>query len=82
MRKSLYRRNYRFPMLGFWTGAACVLSLNGAFAPTIAHLHGNARTIQEVDACALATDWAMIGKDCLKVLDKLGEKEASSTATT
>jgi len=37
-----------------------VLSLQGAFRPRLEHLYRNARTIQEVEALALARDWRAV----------------------
>jgi hypothetical protein len=69
---------YRFSVPTFWTGMACVLSLNGIFIPTLQSLYGNAHTVQDVDSLALARDWYAISTDCRIAIDKI-EQEATPT---
>lgn len=72
---------YRFSVPGFWTGMACVLSLNGAFMPALQSLHGNAQVIEDVDRRALARDWFAVSNDCQSAIGQL-EQEASMSLET
>jgi hypothetical protein len=63
---------FLFAEPSFWSGFATVLDAGGTLA-----IYNESRTPQEADARALASDWAVIGKEirrAVKVLEK--EKEA------
>jgi hypothetical protein len=60
---------------GFLTGVASVMDISGSMVRYDASQSG-----AEADARAIASDWAMIGQDFLKVINYLDEEAEDTTA--
>lgn len=64
----------------FASGFASAMDWFGDLAPTIEDFRGGKKTLDEARDAAIARDWAMIGQDLQKVLDKHGEEPAPPNA--
>jgi len=66
----------------FGSGFASAMDWFGDLAPTIEEFRGGKRTMDEARAAAIARDWAVIGQDLQKVLDRHehGEEPAKPNA--
>ncbi len=60
----------------FGSGFASAMDWFGDLAPTIEEFRGGDRTLDEARDAAIARDWAVIGQDLQRVLDRHGEKAA------
>jgi hypothetical protein len=64
---------FLFATPSFLSGWAAVLDVAGT-----QNVYNESKTGQEADAKALASDWAVVGKDILKAAEQLEQKEASA----
>lgn len=76
MKKTNYKRRYRFPLANFRTGFSSAFDVRGALAVRHADLYRHERTPAEVDALALAADWAIVGLDIQTAIERV-EQETS-----
>lgn len=60
---------FLFATPSFWQGAASVLDMGGTLVE-----YNSSETIQEADARALASDWAVTGKDIKAAIKSLAEE--------
>ncbi|MFN0109904.1 MAG: DUF4407 domain-containing protein [Blastocatellia bacterium] len=58
----------------FGSGFASGVDWFGDLAPTIEEFRGGKRTLDEARDAAIARDWAVVGQDLQKVLDRHGEE--------
>ena len=60
---------FLFAAPGFMQGMASAVDIGGTLA-----IYNESRTIQEADARAIASDWAMVGKDIRSATKRLAKK--------
>ena len=65
---------FLFANPNFLSGIAGVLDMAGTL-----YVYNESRSGQEADARALASDWAVVGKDLMKAANEIGESEESRT---
>lgn len=72
--RQISKRRFRFWWADFFGGYGSAIDLGGTYSLRLRDLYGNARTIYEVDARALASDWRAVGQDIKTGVERFEQK--------
>jgi hypothetical protein len=74
MSKRIDKRRFRLLWTDLFGGYGSVLDLGSTLSLSLHDLYGDARTPQEVDARALASDWYVVGRDIEESIEKFEQE--------